>query len=96
VLLIKISLSEHEENIYNLFWGCNIITRFWSEFEICINTFTNTRLTAELVFYGTDDNLLNTLIILAKRSIHDCRNKAVAPDFQKAVRGAISKQCIEW
>ena len=67
--------QENEENIFHLYWECNITSRFWIDFNAWIRSFSENGITVEEVFYGTEDKLLHTLIILAKRLIYESRKK---------------------
>ena len=69
---------EKVENIYHLFWECKETRKFWRDLETLINT----EITSELVFYGSREDINNTLIILAKQYINDSRRKNKTPIFQ--------------
>ena len=75
--------QESEENIYHLYWTCPITSNFWSDLELWMTGFTELKITANLVLYGTEDKLIHTLIILAKRSIHESRKNNHLPNLQK-------------
>jgi hypothetical protein len=63
------------ENIYHLFWECEITRKFWSDFEKWINQYIPILLTAQLLFYGKENNLMHAFLrIPAKRTLYDSKN----------------------
>lgn len=72
----------NEENIYHMFWECEITRKFWSDFENWVRQFVPLEITRQLVFYGVDDHLVYTLIILAKIFIYECWKKESKPKIQ--------------
>jgi hypothetical protein len=77
--------KKNVENIYHLFWECEITRKFWSDFEKWINPYTGipTLLTAQLVCYGNENNLMHTLIMPAKRTLYDSKNSNTSPNIHK-------------
>lgn len=75
--------EEREENIHHMYWKCKHIKVFWSDFNIWINNFISVDTNARLVFYGTENKLLYTLIIVAKLYIYACRKNTTEPDINK-------------
>ena len=80
-----------EETIEHLFWACPIINKFWQNLNICLQPYIDmsNSLNAPYILLGIyNDNssdLLNLIIIIAKRYIYAQKCK----DKQPTMRGAI-------
>ena len=85
------------ENIGHLFWHCNIVKHFWNRFN---QTFSDKvdglPLTMIMVFLGTSNKLICTLIFVAKRYIYECRMKEQIPFFPMLVNKINYVQKIEF
>lgn len=71
-----------EENMLHLFWQCKYVKSFWDKFQIWVNQFKIYTLSQYSIFYGENDRLLCTLLLMAKKTIYYDRHQNNKPNFQ--------------
>ena len=85
-----------DENIGHLFWYCNTIRHFWNMFNQKLrDKVEGLPLTMNIVFLGTTNKLLCTLVFMAKQYIYECKIKDQLPFFPQFVNRILFTKQIE-
>ena len=73
----------HSENIFHMFWECNLIQTFWSDCNDFCRKCNLQLITPVDVFLGNEDCLICTVILKAKHFIYRSFVKDSSPTFHR-------------
>ena len=74
---------EHIETLDHLIWKCKYVVNFWKEVITFMNVKFNKNITQQEVYYGSENNLLSMLMIIAKQYVYNSNRKCVNPVFKE-------------
>jgi len=84
------------ENIYHVFWDCQVIKRFWKD----LNEYCSKRDVQSVdevsVFYGDENELLCCVIYAAKRYVYKCLYMEQIPSFNECIKRIDYIRMIEY
>jgi len=86
---------EHVETLDHLTWKCKYVVNFWKELITFMNVKLNKNITQQEVYYGSEDNLLSMLMIIAKQYVYNSNRKSVKPVFKEYLNKVMYIKKIE-
>jgi len=86
---------EHAETLDHLIWKCKYVVNFWKELITIMNVKFNKNITHQEVYYGSEENLLSMLMIIAKQYVYNSNRKCVKPVFKEYLNKVMYIKKIE-
>ena len=78
-----------------MIWNCKYVTNFWIEFRHYIQVKLRRTVTKQDIYYGTNDNLLCMLTIIAKQFVYTSNRQEKSPVFRIFVNKIMYTQKLE-